>query len=98
VAVYRDRSEGEIRDIRIGAYVDGAWTEGAIVHEDGWETAACPVNGPAVAARGEDVAVAWFTAAGDVPRVKVAFSDDAAESFGARSSSTTATPRAGWTS
>jgi hypothetical protein len=82
VAVYRDRSEGEIRDIRVRRHVDGEWTDGATVHDDGWETAACPVNGPAVAARGEDVVVAWFTAAGDVPRVKVAFSDDAAESFG----------------
>jgi hypothetical protein len=82
VAVYRDRSEGEIRDIHVRRYSGGAWTDGEIVHEDGWETAACPVNGPAVAARGEDVAVAWFTAAGGVPRVKVAFSRDAAESFG----------------
>ena len=82
VAVYRDRSEGEIRDIRVRRYVGGAWSEGEIVHEDGWETAACPVNGPAVAARGEAVAVAWFTAAGGVPRVKLALSDDAAESFG----------------
>jgi hypothetical protein len=82
VAVYRDRSEGEIRDIRVRRYRGGAWTEGEIVHEDGWETAACPVNGPAVAARGEDVAVAWFTAAGGVPRVNLALSDDAAATFG----------------
>jgi hypothetical protein len=81
VAVYRDRSAGEIRDIRVRRYRGGAWTEGEIVHADGWETAACPVNGPAVAARGEDVGVAWFTAAGGVPRVKLAFSDDAAGSF-----------------
>lgn len=52
------------------------------MHVDGWETGACPVNGPSVAARGESVAVAWFTAADDVPRVKVAFSDDAGERFG----------------
>ena len=83
VAVYRDRSPEEIRDIRIIHLRDGAWTEGAIVHEDGWETAACPVNGPAVAARGDDVAVAWFTAAAGIPRVRLAFSDDTGESFDA---------------
>lgn len=81
VAVYRDRSPEEIRDIRIVHFRDGAWGEGRIVHEDGWETGACPVNGPAVAAREDRVAVAWFTAAGGVPRVKVAFSDDAGVRF-----------------
>lgn len=59
----------------------GSWTEGTVVHDDGWETGACPVNGPAVAAQGQDVAVAWFTAAEGVPRVKVAFSDDGARRF-----------------
>ena len=34
---------------------------------DGWEINGCPVNGPAVAADGAKVAVAWFTAAGDRP-------------------------------
>lgn len=82
VTVYRDRSDHEIRDIYVTRMVDGAWTEGAAVHDDGWQIAGCPVNGPAVAARGMDVAVAWFTAAGDVPRVKVAFSADGGASFG----------------
>ena len=81
IAVYRDRSSEEIRDIRVVRFRDGAWDEGDLVHEDGWETAACPVNGPAVAARGARVAVAWFTAAGGVPRVKVAMSRNAGASF-----------------
>jgi hypothetical protein len=62
--------------------VSGEWTEGRAVHADGWETGACPVNGPSVAARGDDVVVAWFTAAGGVPRVNVAFSGNAGRSFG----------------
>jgi len=82
VAVYRDRSPEEVRDIRVARYREGAWREGDLVHEDGWETAACPVNGPAVAARGADVAVAWFTGAEGIPRVQVAFSDDDAQEFG----------------
>jgi hypothetical protein len=83
LVVYRDRTEDEIRDIYVTRLVDGAWTEGTPVHGDGWNIAACPVNGPAAAARDEDVAVAWFTGAGDVPRVKVAFSADAGATFGA---------------
>ncbi len=81
VVVYRDRSPEEIRDIYVTRSVNGVWTEGRPVHIDGWETGACPVNGPAVAARGDRVAVAWFTAANDVPRVKVAFSRDSGERF-----------------
>ncbi len=82
VAVYRDRTEDEIRDIYVTRFDDGAWTEGVPVHADEWKTAACPVNGPAVAARGDNVAVAWFTAVGYVPKVKIAFSSDGGASFG----------------
>jgi len=39
------------------------------------------VNGPQVAAAGERVVVAWFTAAGDRPRVRVAASTDGAQTF-----------------
>ena len=53
------------------------------VHDDGWEIAGCPVNGPAITASGEEVAVAWFTGAGDVPRTNLAFSKDGGASFGA---------------
>lgn len=83
VVVYRDRTPDEIRDIYVTRLVDGKWTEGKPVHDDGWNIAACPVNGPSVTAEGERVAVAWFTAARDTARVRVAFSDDAGASFGA---------------
>lgn len=83
LVVYRDRSEGEVRDISIVRRVDGAWTEPKPVHADGWVMPSCPVNGPSVSARGERVAVAWFTGAGDQPRVQLAFSDDAGATFGA---------------
>lgn len=82
VVVYRDREPGEVRDISILRRVDGVWSEPAPVHRDGWVMPACPVNGPGVAARGSLVAVAWFTAAGDRPEVKVAFSRDGGASFG----------------
>lgn len=83
VVVYRDRTADEIRDISIVRQVDGQWTAPATVHADGWKIAACPVNGPAVAARGERVAVAWFTAPGDTARVNVAFSGNSGATFGA---------------
>jgi hypothetical protein len=83
VVVYRDRSPDEIRDISILRREGTQWTSPRPVHEDGWEIAACPVNGPMVAARGTEVVVAWFTAAGDEPKVLAAFSSDAGDTFGA---------------
>ncbi len=82
VVVYRDRTEDEIRDIYIARMVDGVWTEGRAVSDDGWHIAGCPVNGPAVVADGQNVVVAWFTAPEDVARVKVAFSTDGGVTFG----------------
>jgi hypothetical protein len=82
IAAYRDHEPGEIRDIAIVRLIDGAWTAPRPVHRDGWEIHGCPTNGPDIAASGMDVAVAWFTAAGGTPRLKVAFSTDAGATFG----------------
>ncbi|MEZ5418021.1 MAG: sialidase family protein [Vicinamibacterales bacterium] len=81
VAVYRDHEAGEIRDISIVRLVNGAWTAPAPVHRDGWVINACPTNGPAIAAEGRRVAVAWFTAARGEARVNLAFSTDAGATF-----------------
>ena len=83
VVVYRDRStdQNEIRDISIVRRSGLRWTDPRPVAPDRWELTGCPVNGPAIAARGREVAVAWYTGAGDSPRVKLAFSQDAGESF-----------------
>ena len=81
IIAYRDRSPEEIRDIYVTRRIAGRWTPGAVVHADNWEIAACPVNGPALSADGHQVALAWFTAANDSARVKVAFSGDAGASF-----------------
>ena len=74
VVVYRDRTETEIRDISIVRYNGENWTKPVTVHQDNWEIAGCPVNGPRVAAIGENVAVAWFTAAGLESKVNLSFS------------------------
>ena len=81
VVAYRDRSEAEIRDIAVVRLVDGAWTTPTIPHPDGWEIAGCPVNGPALAASGDRVALAWFTAA-DSARVRLAVSEDGGATWG----------------
>lgn len=81
VVVYRDRSPQEVRDIYTTRLTGGAWTPGRPVTEDGWAIDACPVNGPAVAASGRRVAVAWFTMPEERRAVYVAFSDDAGASF-----------------
>lgn len=81
--VYRDRSADEIRDIYVTRRTGTTWTRGVPVHADNWRIAACPVNGPAIAARGNRVVVAWFTAPNDSARVNVAFSDDAGATFSA---------------
>jgi hypothetical protein len=81
VVVYRDRSPEEVHDISVVRHVNGEWTAPAPVHEDGWVIPACPVNGPMVSADGRRVAVAWFTAAHDRPKVRVAFSSDAGAAF-----------------
>ena len=82
IVAFRDRSAGEIRDIAISRLVAGRWTAPKTVHEDGWQIAACPVNGPALSARGRRVAVAWMTGKDDQGRAFAAFSDDAGAPFG----------------
>ena len=82
LVAYRDRTDEEIRDISLTAFRDGRWSAPVPVHQDNWELSGCPVNGPAIDASDDKVVVAWFTGAGDVPAVKVAFSSDAGVSFG----------------
>jgi hypothetical protein len=83
VAAFRNRGEEEIRDIHVSRLENGAWTEPAAVHADGWTIAACPVNGPALSAHGRDVAIAWFTVKDEQGRAFAAFSRDAGRTFGA---------------
>lgn len=82
LVVYRGRSVDEVRDIRWVRRSTTGWSKPRTLAVDGWQIAGCPVNGPAVAASEENVAVAWFTAAQERPRVQVAFSENGGESFG----------------
>ena len=82
IAVYRDRSDKEIRDIAVTRFVNGKWSPPQIVSNDGWEIDGCPINGPAVSSNGKNVAVAWFTAPDDKPQVYVVLSNDGGATFG----------------
>ncbi|GAB5412855.1 MAG: hypothetical protein Cons2KO_04580 [Congregibacter sp.] len=83
VVVYRDRSEDEIRDTSIVRLEHGEWSAPQTIHSDNWRVLGCPVNGPSVSALGEQLAVAWFTANEEIPRVKLALSDDGGRRFAA---------------
>ena len=82
VAVYRNRTAKEIRDISVARFVDDTWQPGRTIAADEWTIAACPVNGPSIVADGKFVAVAWFTAA-DGPVVRVSTSTNNGETFSA---------------
>jgi hypothetical protein len=82
VAVYRDRSTEEIRDMGVARFIDGAWTAPTRLYEDNWKIDYCPVNGPAISAQGDTVAAIWFSAPNDSARVQLLFSVDAGATFG----------------
>ena len=81
VAVYRDRTSDETRDIYVSRFVDGQWQPGTRLYGDNWVIAGCPVNGPSIIARDDLVAVAWFSAANNQPVVRVVVSHDGGVTF-----------------
>jgi dipeptidyl aminopeptidase/acylaminoacyl peptidase len=81
IVAYRDRTPEELRDIAVRRYADGRWQEPVAAGADGWHIEGCPLNGPAIAAAGDRVGVAGFTAANDNARVRFAWSRDGAASF-----------------
>jgi hypothetical protein len=80
---YRDRDDGEVRDIAVLRLEGGAWSAPKPVHADGWKTQACPVNGPAVAAQGNTAVVGWYSEGGGEAAVRLARSVDAGDAFAA---------------
>lgn len=83
VAAYRNRSDDEVRDIYVSRFADGRWSEPTAVHGDNWRIPSCPINGPALSARGRDVAIAWYTVKEDQGHSYAAFSRDAGRTFSA---------------
>ena len=83
VTAFRDRSEREIRDIAVSHLENGKWTASTPVHNDNWEIDACPINGPALGARGREVVAAWFTVKNNHGQAWAAFSSDSGRTWGA---------------
>lgn len=81
LVVWRDRSDAEVRDTAFASLREGEWSEPRIIGGNEWKVAGCPVNGPQISAAGPNVAVAWFTAADDRPRVEAAWSADGGATF-----------------
>lgn len=81
VVAFRDRSPREIRDISVSRLEQDTWTPERPLHVDNWEIEACPVNGPALSARGRTVAAAWFTVKDDNGQAFAAFSTDSGRSW-----------------
>ena len=81
LAAFRDRTPREIRDINVTRLENESWTPARPIHVDGWQIEACPVQGPALSARGQQVAAAWFTAAGNQGQTLAAFSSDAGRTW-----------------
>ncbi len=82
MVVYRDRSEGEIRDISFVRKTADGWSAPQPVHADDWLIAGCPVNGPAVSKNKAGYWTAWFTGADNVPKVYAARMAPDGQSFG----------------
>ncbi len=78
---YRDRDANEVRDIAVLRFEAGQWSAPKPVHADGWKTEACPVNGPAIAARGNTAVVGWYSEAGGEPVLRLARSTNAGDAF-----------------
>jgi hypothetical protein len=82
LTAFRDRSAEEIRDIKVSRLEGGKWSPEIALHDDNWKIDACPINGPALSARGRQVAAAWFAAPNDNGHAFVAFSQDAGKTWG----------------
>jgi len=81
LTAFRDLTPESVRDIGVSRLEGGKWTPTTIVAPDNWQIDFCPVNGPALSARGRDVAVAWFTVKNDLGQAYAAFSSDAGRTW-----------------
>jgi hypothetical protein len=81
LVAYRGHTKDDIRDIAVTRLESGRWTSPKIVYPDKWQVDACPVNAASVSAKGDKVAISWYTSSDDKPRVELAISADAGATF-----------------
>ncbi len=79
--VYRDRDQQEVRDIRLARHTSAGWAVNQLIARDDWQVFGCPVNGPAIDAAGDQVAVVWYTQGSGAPEVRFARSTDGGQTF-----------------
>jgi len=82
LAAWRGRTDDEIRDNLTARFQAGKWSAPRPLGAEGWRIDACPTNGPALAASGDRIAAAWFSAENGLARMRAAVSQDAGASFG----------------
>ena len=70
IGAYRGHTPEDIRDISLVQHIAGHWSEPHIPNADNWHFHGCPVNGPKLDAEGSTVALTWFTAASQGPKVQ----------------------------
>lgn len=81
IAVYRNRSESEVRDVYYARLINQKWTDPKPLHIDNWNINGCPVNGPRIDASEEYVSAVWYSQAEDIPQVKMVVSSDCGVTF-----------------
>lgn len=81
LVAYRDHTAQDIRDIAVTRFENGRWTAGKIVNADNWQLNACPTNAASAATNGDRVAISWYTASQEKPRVEFASSTDGGTTF-----------------
>lgn len=72
VALYRDRTREEIRDVFEVARLGTGWSAPRPLPPDRWNMPGCPVNGPAVAALKPGLLAAWPTQDAGTPVLRLA--------------------------
>jgi len=82
LVAYRDHTPEDIRDISVMRLEGGKWSAAKNINPDKWKINACPTNAAAAAAKGDKVAIAWYTGAGSMPREQIVFSSDGGVTFG----------------
>ena len=82
LVAYRDHTPEDIRDISVMRLEGGKWSAPKNINPDKWKINACPTNAAAAAAKGDKVAIAWYTGAGNMPREQIVFSSDGGVTFG----------------
>ena len=81
LVAYRGHTPQDIRDISVVRFEGGRWSAPKIIYPDKWQLDACPTNAAAAAAKGDRVAIAWYTGAQNMPREQIVFSSDGGTTF-----------------